>query len=259
MINKLQCMAFSGLVLAIATVSNVAAQDSNPPILHVLPGNGIADSVEKTGFFPSTTGGIDALNLVTGKVLWSSKEANLPLITIQNSLFALKGNGNQLRVIKMDAGKQGQRLFESPPIPLPKWASATVAYGTSFRSSVRSNSSGLFLVWEASAFYSGGVQPTPEMVARARKNQDGVEKINKNTGKIESLDVKKIAAGKFFPMSQVAVNPKVGSLTLLLKDSSSNNPGNSFERRRTLQAVNGAKQIIWQRDIASPIQLPLRP
>jgi hypothetical protein len=259
MISKLRFAAFFSILLPIHLSFNVAAQESKPSIPHILPGKGIADPFDKTGFFPNTSGGIDALNLATGKVLWSSQKANLPLITTAKHLFALKGSGNQLRVIKLDTVKQGQLLFESLPIPLPNWASVETTYGRSFRSSVRSDSNGLFLIWEASAFYAGGVQPPPGVVERERKEKNGVERIDSNTGKIESLDIKKIAAGKFFPMSEIAANPTIGALTLLVKDSSANNPMNSWEKRRTLQAMNKAKQIIWQRDIARPIELPPRP
>ena len=259
MIGKLRWIMFFGVVFATCLLSDVVAQENKSTNLHALPGKGVADPVSKTGFFPNSSGGIDALNLTTGKVLWSSKEANHPLITTQRHLFALKGNGNQLRVIKMDASKQGQRLFVSAPIPLPGWVSVDTAYGRSFRSSVRLDSNGLFLVWEARAFYPGGAAPPPDLEERAKKYQTGVERIDMITGKIESLDIKKIAAGKFFPISEVAANPKFGSLTLLVKDTSANNRMNSLERRRILQAVNEAKQVVWQRDIASLIELPLLP
>jgi hypothetical protein len=255
MISKLRFAAFSSILLPIYLSFNVAAQESKPSIPHILPGKGIADPFDKTGFFPNTSGGIDALNLATGKVLWSSQKANVPLLTTPKYLFALKGNGNQLRVIKLDTEKQGKLLFESLPIPLPTWASVETVYRRSFRSSVRSNSNGLFLIWEAKAFYEGGIQPPPGVIEKERKEKTGVERIDSNTGKIESLDIKKIAAGKFFPMSEIAANPTIGTLTLLVKDSSDNNPIKSWENRRTLQAVNKAKQVIWQHSIASPVQL----
>jgi hypothetical protein len=258
--RQIAIYVFFGVGLALGLDSNVVAQKNKPPTLHALPGNGVTDSGGKTGFFPNASGGIDALNLATGKVLWSSKEANLPLIVTPRHLFALEGSKNQLRVIKIDTGKKpGQRLFASPLIPLPNWASVDTAYGRSFRSSVRSDGNGLFLIWEARAFYAGGAAPPPDLVARETKYQNGVERIDINTGKIESLNVKKIAAGKFFPMSEVVAKPKLGSLTLLVKERSIDNTTNPVVRRRSLQAVNAAKQIVWQRDIAPQLELPPLP
>ncbi len=190
---------FFGVILVICLTANVVAQQNKPLTLHVLPGNGVAAPGGKTGFFPNTSGGIDALNLTTGKVLWISKEANRPLIATPKYLFAIEGNSNQLRVIKIDTSKQpGQRLLASPLIPLPDWASVDTVYGRSFRSSVRSDSNGLFLTWEARAFYAGGAAPPPDLLARETKYQNGVERIDINTGKIASLGIEKIAAGKFF-------------------------------------------------------------
>jgi hypothetical protein len=259
MIDGLRCLMFSGVVLALCLPTSGVAQKNKTTPLHALPGNGVADPADKMGFFPNTSGGIDALNLATGKVLWSSKEANLPLITTETHLYALKGSGNQLRVVKMDTSKEGQRVFESPPIALPGWASVETAYGRRFRSSVRLDSNGLFVIWEAGAFYAGGAPPPPELLKREQKQEKGVARIHMDTGKIESLDADKIGAGKFFPISAVAANAKLGAITLLVKDGSANNPKNPFERRRTLQAVTEAKQVVWQRDIAPPIELPRLP
>ena len=34
-------------------------------------------------------------------------------------------------------------------------------------------------------------------------------------------------------------------LALIVKDGSAKNPKNPFEKRRTLQAVNEAKEVVW--------------
>jgi len=80
-----------------------------------------------------------------------------------------------------------------------------------------------------------------------------------DTGKVELLDDDKIAAGKFFPLSMDAANSNVGALTLQVKDGPAKDAKNPFEKRRTLQAVNEAKEIVWQHDIAPPIFLPPLP
>ncbi len=60
-------------------------------------------------------------------------------------------------------------------------------------------------------------------------------------------------------MSEAVANPKLGSLTLLVKDRAIDNSMNPLVRRRSLQAVNAAKQIVWQHDLAPQIELPPRP
>ena len=49
-----------------------------PPV--ILPGGGVADPAGRSGFFPNTTGGIDALDLASGKLLWQSKDGQGPLL-----------------------------------------------------------------------------------------------------------------------------------------------------------------------------------
>jgi len=56
-----------------------------------------------------------------------------------------------------------------------------------------------------------------------------------------------------------AINPKAGALTLQVLDRPAKNATNPFQRRRTLQAVNDAREVVWERDIAAPVFLPPRP
>ena len=55
------------VVLALWLIPFVPAQDDKPDVGRLLPGNGVADPAAKMGFFPNTTGGIDAVDLTTGK------------------------------------------------------------------------------------------------------------------------------------------------------------------------------------------------
>jgi hypothetical protein len=243
------------VVLCAATLG--PAQEKTVP--RHLPGGGVADPAGKSCFFPNTSGGIDALDLGTGNLLWTSKDANRPLLATENRLFAQQGNTNEVRVLVLDSSKEGKRVFESQPIIFPDWVSVQVAYGRSFRSSARVDIKGFWLSWEARAFYAGGARPTPQIEKAARKEASGVARVDLDTGKIKPLDADKIAAGKFFPIPAEAVTPKAGALTLIVKDASAKNPKNPFERRRTLQAVNEAKEVVWQHEIAAPIFLPPRP
>jgi hypothetical protein len=247
----------SCLLLVLCAAALAPAQEKTVP--RRLPGGGVADPAGKTGFFPNTSSGIDALDLATGNVLWTSKDANRPLLATENRLFAQQGNANQVRLLVLDNSKDGKRVFESQPIVFPDWVSVQVAYGRSFRSSARVDIKGLWLSWEARAFYAGGARPTPQIEKAARKEASGVARVDLDTGKIEPLDADKIAAGKFFPIPADALIPKAGALTLIVKDASAKNPKNPFEKRRTLQAVNEAKEVVWQHEIAAPIFLPPRP
>lgn len=251
---KRKCV--SVLVMGYALLAPLAVgQDKNvsqPPRL--LPGGGVATPAGKVGFFPNTSGGIDALDLASGKVLWSSNDANRPLLATEDRLFAQRQNS----IFSLDA-QDGKRVFEAKPIGLPGWASVEVAYGRSYQGSVRLEGTALLVSWEARAFYAGGARPTPEIEKAARMDATGVARVDVTAGKITALEPDQIAAGKFFPLPAAKVNPKVGMLMLTILDGSAKNAKNPFEKRRTLQAVNDGKEIVWQRDIAAPIFLLPRP
>jgi hypothetical protein len=63
-------------VLLLAARPLRAADDDKSTTPVLLPGGGIADPDGKVGYFPSVAGGIEAVDLATGKVLWDSREAN---------------------------------------------------------------------------------------------------------------------------------------------------------------------------------------
>ena len=249
------------VVLVILWTSDVARAQEKQKLLmpRHLSGGGVADPAGKTGFFPNTSGGIDAIELATGKVLWSSKDAHRPLLATDDRLFVQAGKSNTVRVLALDTSKEGKRVLESPPIALADWVSVEVAYGRSFRSGVRADDKHVWLSWEARAFYAGGARPPPEVEKRARKVASGVARVDLETGKVQALTEEQITAGKFLPVPGEAVNPKVGELMLVLKDGQAKNAKTPFEKRRTLQALSEAKEVVWHLDIAAPILLPPKP
>jgi hypothetical protein len=255
MTSVLPGLLFSSVFLGLWLAPDSLSQEKKLATALQLPGNGVPDPLGKTGFFPNTIGGIDALDLATGKVLWSSKEANRPLFATDIRLFAQRG----ATIHVLHTAENGKPVLEAKPLGFPAWVSVDVAYGRSFRSSVRVEGKTMWLSWEARAFYAGGAPPPPKLEKAARKEAAGVVRVDLDTGKVESLDAENIAAGKFFPMPPDVVSLKVGTLTLQLQDGPAKNSKNPFEKRRTLQAVNEAKEIVWQHDIAAPIFLPPLP
>jgi hypothetical protein len=232
------------------------AQEPKAGVIH-LPGGGVTDAAGKVGFFPNKSGGIDALDLATGKLLWASKEASRPLAVVDNRLIAQSGTGNQVRFVVFDTANQGKAAGESKPVKLPDWVAIQTQYGRTFQSNVRTDGAAMLYAWEARAFYAGGAAPTPEIEEAARKHATGVIRIDPKTGQAESIMPDK--SMKLFPLRADVITSKVGMLTLSLKDGPAQNPKNRFEMRRTLQAMNQAKELVWQYDIAAPVFLPPPP
>jgi hypothetical protein len=241
----------------------VAGQDKAKPVRpNLLPGPGVADPATKVGYFPNPAGGIDALGLATGKLLWTSKDASRPLLAGADRVFAQKdiaGKPNQFRIVVLEAGKEGKRVLETEPIMLLDWVSVSVTHGRTYRSAARLDGNHLFVAWEARAFYAGGARPTPEIEKAARKEATGVIRIDVTTGKFESLAAAKIKEGGYFPLAGDVLSAKAGDLTLSCEDGPAKNAKNPFQRQRTLQAVNASKQVVWRHEIAAPIFLPPLP
>jgi hypothetical protein len=249
-------------VLALVAVPFLAAQgEKKAEQPNRLPGPGVADPTGKFGFFPSAAGGIDALDLASGKLQWTTKEANRPLLASADRVFAhmdIAGKPNQFRIVILDSSKDGKRVLETEPIALPGWVSVVVDYGRTYQSSARLDGGDLYVAWEARAFYAGGARPTPEIEKAARMNASGVVRIDIATGKVTALEQDKIKEGKFFPLTGDVQSAKAGELTLSYKDGSAKNPKNPYQQKRMLQATNGTK-VVWEHEIAAPIILLPRP
>jgi outer membrane protein assembly factor BamB len=150
---------------------------------------GVVEAAGKIGFVTNVDGGIDALDLESGKVLWQTAAASRPLLAFASRLFAqaaVKDKANSVRVLVFDAGN-GKKLLESEPIVLPEWVSVGPALGKSFASSVRLDGADVILCWEAHARYAGGARPTPQIEKAARKDASGAARIDPKTGKVEML------------------------------------------------------------------------
>jgi hypothetical protein len=152
------------------------------PIL--LPG-GIADPAGRVGYLSSAAGGIEALDLKTGEVLWETVEAQRPLLFSGSRLVAQAGlKRNRVRVLVFE-GQTGECVLESDPVVLPAWVVAGTAPGRSFNARWRLERNQVVLAWEAEASYAGTGRPTAEQQAAARKHAAGVARIDLDTGLVE--------------------------------------------------------------------------
>jgi hypothetical protein len=150
--------------------------------------SGIADLAGRTGFFASATGGIECLDLASGKVLWQTHEAQRPLLRDGDHLLAQAGTKrNRLRILRLDVKRNGECDFESDPLVFPAWVVTGEAHGHSFVANWHLAKHQLVLDWEASAWYGGKTKPTPEEELAARKQASGIAHIDLRTGQIEIL------------------------------------------------------------------------
>jgi hypothetical protein len=157
---------------------------SRAPVL--LPA-GIADPTGRTGFFAGAEGCVEAIDLATGKVLWRTHEAQLPLLVDGDHLLAQAGvKRNRLRILRLDLSRHGECDLESDPVVFPGWVVTGEAHGRSFVARWHLAKHQLVLNWEAAAWYVGQGRPTPEQEAAARKHADGTVLIDLRTGQVET-------------------------------------------------------------------------
>ncbi len=147
---------------------------------------GIADSSGRTGYFASADGGIEAIELATGKVMWATHEAQRPLFVDGDHLLVQAGvKRNRLRILRLNLSRNGECDLESDPVVFPAWVVTGEAAGCSFSPRWRLVKHQLVLEWEASSWYVGNTRPTPDQEKSARKHADGVAVIDLRTGQVE--------------------------------------------------------------------------
>jgi hypothetical protein len=147
---------------------------------------GVADPGGRTGFVANAHGGIDAVDLATGELLWEVSGAKRPALADDDRLFAwvpVKPNGLHIIAFKRTGG--GRRLMESEPAVFPDWVQVEEGPGHSFKAHWRREKGRLILDWQARAWYNGA-HPTPQAEAEARRYAEGQARIDVETGKVET-------------------------------------------------------------------------
>src|SRR5262245_42536391 len=154
------------LVLAFTAPAAAAPANAASAEPVFLPG-GVADAFGKAGFVANDQGGIDAVNLANGKLLWRTTEASQPLVVFGDLLLAralVPEQWNVLRVVVLDAAR-GKKLLESDRVVFPEWVYVDLAHGKTFTSQARIHKGDLLLSWRATEFNDR--MPRPRLIRDA--------------------------------------------------------------------------------------------
>jgi hypothetical protein len=150
-----------------------------------LPG-GLADAGGRNGYVANPHGGIDAIDLKSGEVLWTTTEAEKALFLQGSRLITQAGTRrNRIRILVFDTAQQGECILESDPIVLPPWVVTGEAVGCSFEARWRLEHNQVVLAWTASASYAGDARPTPQQKAAAERRAAGTARIDLGTGQVQ--------------------------------------------------------------------------
>lgn len=204
----------------------------------------------KVIYAPAKAGGIEALDLATGKVIWTNKDANKLAGVTDKFVFTWIGDDKKahvFRVLAVDAAT-GKTIGKSDPITLPEWASTQKTWGRTFRIAAKADSDGALVYWHAGAFYAGGARPSPEIEAAARKNEFGVTKIDFKTGKTTLTEAK--PKDEDFEYGPGSFRDKIHDYEFVLNEEIPGfRPGAGMMTKVTL-IVRKNDQDLWKRELA---------
>ncbi len=212
-------------------------------------GVGIVSADHKWVFVPAKDGGIEALDLATGKPGWTNKDASQLAGASDKVVLAwLADKGNAFRVVAIDAAT-GKTIGKSDSVKLPDWATTAKTWGRTFRTAAKADGEGAIVYWNAGAFYSGGAAPPPEVEAAARKNESGMAKIDFKTGKVVPANGKPKDTDFAFGPGAGGTN-KVGDYEFQMTEEIPGfKPGAPRLTKVTLTMVKDKKEL-WKRELA---------
>lgn len=183
---------FAGLLWGSVLASGVALAASEPvPSQNAaneaairLPA-GLADPSGKIGYFASADGGIESIDLATGKVRWHTHEAQRPLQLDGDHLLAQAGvKRNRLRILRLDCAS-GECNLESDTIVFPSWVVTGPAHGHSFAARWHRSDRQLILDWEAEAWDVGPRKLSAQEAEAAHKRAAGIVAIDLRSGQVD--------------------------------------------------------------------------
>lgn len=182
-------MIFGAWLMGITAVA-VSAGESL-----AIPG-GVTDQVGKVAFITDPKGGIVAVDLTNGTVVWRTQDGTKPLAVARNRLAVFapeKDLPNTFRIWLLDTDNKGRVVKKSELIALPDWAKVgngldQHALGIVF--SIRADlvDGDLLVKWNAGTYYYGGAAPSPEILNARTRNATGMLKFNLESGKAETVD-----------------------------------------------------------------------
>ncbi len=246
------------LVLALAGLPAFVAAPARAARADVL-GLGILAPSGKVIFLPRAGGGVEAVALFNGKVLWEVKQGPQLLLATDDKVLAtapIEGKRDRLKVVVFDAST-GERLRESAPVVFPNWVSVPPDFGRHFRCAARLDKGGLLLIWEARAFSDGG-RPPPEPDPQ-RKDAAGAVRIGIASGKVATVEGYKPKEADFPRGFDWASRDTLNGWTFEVEERQ---PERGFPyalTRRTLKAGSLDRKRSWSRPIAGAVFLPPRP
>ena len=212
----------------------------------------IVDSNQSTVYLMNLLRGIDAVDLSSGELLWSTTNAAKPLLLYDGRLVAQAEPAtpsNRLRIVVLDAKDAGKLLLE-PNVQLPKDIQVAIddGLGTTFRTSARLHEDKVIVSWQYSNQHISGAPPGPTAKVSVTA---GTIQIDLKTGNTDSLKSEEVPP---IPDTQLPDNVaqliKLGTLPGPLWQV-----GNVLATIDRIKDKGGQRTILrrWRRETGQPL------
>jgi hypothetical protein len=177
------------LLLAVAAADPSRAEAPDPRrdgSFEFRPGV-IVDEARSLCYLMSVEGGVEALDLLSGKILWTTAAAQKPLLLLDSTLVAQagpQGPGNLLRLVLLDPTKSGA-VKRRVDAKLPEGVRAGIdeGSGSSFSTVAWAASGVLTVSWTYSRAQISGAEDTTRG-GGAGQGLAGAVRVNLNTGEV---------------------------------------------------------------------------
>jgi hypothetical protein len=170
-----------------------------------VPGYCVVSPDAKVVFAPAKDGGLEALDVATGKILWTNKDAYRPAGASYKLVLAWlpdEKKRNAFRVVAIDA-VTGKTMAKSDSITMPDWATTDNLSGHLFRTTAWVVEEGkISVLWHAREMYFGGPKPTREQEKAEFKETYALVSVDMKTGKV-TTEERKPKAEEFGPFQYV--------------------------------------------------------
>lgn len=177
---------------SLAAAGGATAQPGNgPPTGDATLRDGVVvDAVRSVAYLMSPEGGIDAVDVATGQVLWTTDAAAKPLY-LQGPLLVAQGEGDgsagKLEVVVLHTELEGAVQRRSVvPLPADVRPSVDDALGRSFRTRVDRLPGETVVSWSYLERTVRGVAPEPGEDVEVRR--EGAFAVNAGSGNVRTLD-----------------------------------------------------------------------
>src|SRR5262249_16848639 len=149
--------AIAAVPVFLVLVTGVAAQQlqDNQPVPLPL---GVASPDGQTGFVRNKTGGIDAIDLVSGALLWSSSKGIRPFLCGRRLLVQtlVKDKPGTIQLALLDPAQKGKLVWRSKAFDLPQGWLVVNGEDHGFDGRASFEDGKLTFEWRADTWYVGG-------------------------------------------------------------------------------------------------------